>query len=741
MASPFIKRYLLALNRYKWPGLFTFLSILGASSIIAFQPDPPPEFFSEAVLVDNSPLVTFANTTGEIQTQGRGIINEDLLRSDVLLQEVSNQLKTQGIVMTTEELLARTRVAVDAPDKDAKPKAGELSRSQVTVRYAGPNAQEASTVMQVMVQAMIDLSQVTNTQRLRDIQGELNKRLPAIQTELRDAEQRLETYDRTQGPAIQAAQDGSLLGAITGSEQQFRANQITLAGIEAQMQNLQSQLGLNPAQAYASSALSADPLIAQLRAQISQAETQQALLTSQGLKPEHPNQRAIQESLVALGGLLEKRAGEVLSGDGIAQPISGSTQVRQDSSLDPARAALANQLVGLDTQRKALISQQAVIQQSARDLQQQYSQLPNKQLERDRLANQAALRRALYDRLQASRVDAQAAEAETVSSLAVARPPLTIENAQDRPEPALILLAGALTGLIVGGGVVYLLDMLDGTVRTSEELEDLLQAQEVPVLGIIPAMKTRSSRAVPILVQPDSIYNASYERFLSRLRLVGTEESSIGPRMIVLTSTRAQEGKSVSAYNLAIASARAGRRTLLIEADLRSGSKSEILGLMADSQSVMEPLRYYSGQIGQNVQMVSQVENLYVCPSPGPQRQPAAIIESSEMQRFLKDARSRFDMIILDTPSLTRCDDALLLEEQTDGIVLVTRPGVTEKAVLDTAVEELELSDDVRLLGAVINAASISAQDSALESDLSEEPIEIARQPEFSGAPSGRVEF
>ena len=45
MASPFIKRYLLALNRYKWPGLFTFLSILGASSVVAFQPEPPPEFF------------------------------------------------------------------------------------------------------------------------------------------------------------------------------------------------------------------------------------------------------------------------------------------------------------------------------------------------------------------------------------------------------------------------------------------------------------------------------------------------------------------------------------------------------------------------------------------------------------------------------------------------------------------------------------------------------------------------
>ncbi len=736
MASPFIKRYLLALNRYKWPGLFTFLSILGASSVVAFQPEPPPEYFSEFSMVDNSPVVAFTNTNNQIQTQGRGIIDEDLLLSDALLSDVSTELRTRGVVLTPDELRERTRIAVETAGPSDQP---ELLSRRATVRYAGPDSEEAGLVANVMAKTMIDLSRETNSRKLRAITDELNKRLPEIEGELTEAEDRLEVYDRQEGPAIQASIDGSLLGAITGSQQQFRTNQIALAGIDAQMQSIQSQLGLNPAQAYASSALSADPLIAQLRAQISETETQQALLTTRGLKPDHPSRVEIRENLAAFNALLEQRASEVLSGDGLAQPIAG--RVRQDSSLDPARAALANQLVGLDTQRDALISQQAVIQQSASDLQRQYSQLPNKQLERNRLAQQTALRRALYDRLQASLIDAEAAQAETVSSLTIANRPTTYPNIQERPAPALILLAGALTGLIVGGGVVYLLDMLDGTVRTSEELEALLQAQEVPMLGIIPAMKTRSSRAVPVLVQPDSLYHASYERFLSRLRLVGTEESSIGPRMIVLTSTRSQEGKSVSAYNLAIASARAGRRTLLVEADLRSGSKAEVLGLMADSQSVMEPLRYYSGQIGQNVQMVSQVENLYVCPSPGPQRQPAAIIESSEMQRFLKDARSRFDMVILDTPSLTRCDDALLLEEQTDGIVLVTRPGVTEKAVLDTAIEELELGDDVRLLGAVVNAARIGAQDLALDSDLDEEPIEIARAPEYSGAPSGRIDF
>lgn len=739
MASPFIKRYLLALNRYKWPGLFTFLSILGASSVIAFQPEPPPTYDSAAVLVDNSPPVLFSDTGERLQSQGRSQITEELLLSDILLSEVSANLEDRGINITPGEILSNTKILVETLGEARDSPTGQ----RVTVRFSGAEREVTETVMDTMVIAMIELSKVTNRSSLQAITTELDQRLPTIQDDLRVAEGELEAYDRLEGPAIQASLDGSLLGAISGSQEQLRANQITLAGIEAQMRSLQSQLGMTPEQAYASSALSADPLIAQLRAQISQAETQMTLLQSQGLRAEHPSMVELRDNLAAYDSLLQQRAAEVIGGSsGGNVPIPSGTQVRQDSSLDPARAALANQLVALDTQRDAILSQQQVIGQSARTLREQYSRLPNKQLERNRLEYQVGLRRALYDRLQATRVDAEAAQAETGSSLAVAKSTFTTEQMDERPAPIVVLLAGAAIGLVVAGGLIYLLDMLDGTVRTAEELEALLQNQEVPVLGMIPVMRTRSARAVPILVQPDAIYHTNYERFLSRLRLVGTEESSIGPRMIVLTSTRAQEGKSVSAYNLAIASARAGRRTLLIEADLRSASKAEILGLMPNSQVVMEPLRYYGGQVGNNTQMVAQVENLYVCASPGPQRQPAAVIESSEMQRFIKDARARFDMVILDTPSLTRCDDALMLEGQTDGIVLVARPGVTEKAVLETAIEELELSDDVRLLGAVINAARIdNRKDQPLNDEIEVEAVELPSEPEFSGTSSGRVNF
>ncbi len=757
MASPFLKRYLLALDRYRWAGLFTFLSILGASVVVALQPEPPVTYSAEGTLVNSSPLVAITDTGNQVQAQGLGIINEELLLSDILLVGVVNQLEPQGIDYTPEQLVTKTKISIQSASAT---EGIEATGQKVSVRFTDSDPEVAELVLRTMFEAMVELSAFTNKQRLNAIATELNERLPAIETELRQAEQRLEAYDRNEGPAIIGLIDGSLLGAISGSQQQLRTNEITLAGIEAQMRNIQAQLGMNPAQAYASSALSADPLIAQLRAQISEAETAMSLQRSQGLRDQHPTMINLRESLSAYRDLLSRRSAEVLGGDGTVAPIPSGTQ----ANLDPARAALAAQLVSLDTQRDALASQQRVIAQSEQRLRQDYASLPNKELERNRLAQEVVLRRAFYDRLQASRIDAEAAEAETVSSLVIASEPYTRTNVTERPATPMILFAGTLMGLIVGGGVIYLLDMLDGTTRTAEEIEGVLEAQEVPLLGIIPAIEMRSLsmslRSMPILVQSESAYHSSYERLLSKLQLLEVDDReiegdkeqgySIGPKVIAITSIQAQEGKSISAYNMAIASAKAGRRTLLIEADFRSPSKAIMLGLGHDPQAASEPLRYYGAQIGNSIRMAAEVENLYISPSPGPQKQPTAIIESSEMQRFLRSARARFDMVILDTPPLSSCDDALLLESQTDGLVLIARPGITEKAELDSTLESLEFNEDIRLLGVVINAANIPVATKALNSkeNSQQSPAKILEPAAYSpeawstpAAASGRINF
>lgn len=703
MVMPLLKRYGLALKRYKWVALAAFLGALGVSSALAIQPPPEEEYQSTGVLVQNTPVVSFTTTGVELQQQGQGIITEDFLLADILLSRVAEQLNAGGLDVDPREI--RNNTTVDIQTGGGEEGGGNILQS-VNVTYTSPNPEEAEAVLSVLFQGMVELSRVTNRARLGTIVSALDERLPAIESELREAEQALEAYDRLEGPAIQAALDGSLLSEISSSQNQRRQNLITLAGIDAQMRSLQSQLGLSPEAAYASSALSADPILQQLRANIYQAESQLKIL-SQDLRPAHPTMIELQNNLNAYDQLLRERAAEIIGGGGRFAAIPSAEAVRQNSNLDPARAELANQLVRLKTQRDALITQQQVLAQSEQQLREAYSRLPNKQLERDRLAQQVALKRALYDQVQAKRIDAQAAEAETVSSLSVASPPTTEEIPVETMSPILVLILGAIVGLGLGGGLVFLLDMLDPTIRIFEDLEKIFEEMEVPVLGVVPALNPR--RGEPVLItDPNHVCTDIYERLRSNLQISAVEinDGKI-PKKVLVTSSIPQEGKTTTAYNLAIASARAGRRTLIVEMDLRSASQAWRLGMQPDEAALTEPLQYYSGRLSDPIRMVPTVANLFVTPSVGPQRNPAVILDSSEMRRFLKDIEARFDFIVFDAPYFTGSNDAILLESRTDGMVVVTRPGITRKPTITTMLEQLEEKEDIRVLGAVINGADI----------------------------------
>ena len=112
-------------------------------------------------------------------------------------------------------------------------------------------------------------------------------------------------------------------------------------------------------------------------------------------------------------------------------------------------------------------------------------------------------------------------------------------------------------------------------------------------------------------------------------------------KVVLITSTGSSEGKTLTSYKLGLASARARKRTLIIETDLRSPSLCQSLQVTSHGDANLEPLKYY-GSLSECIHLVPEVENLYIVPSPGPILQSAAVMESSEMHRLLEDARQRF---------------------------------------------------------------------------------------------------
>ncbi|MEO1068767.1 MAG: AAA family ATPase, partial [Cyanobacteria bacterium J06638_6] len=321
-----------------------------------------------------------------------------------------------------------------------------------------------------------------------------------------------------------------------------------------------------------------------------------------------------------------------------------------------------------------------------------------------------------------------------VSSLIVAEPPTVTVQADLPPNPIVVMVVGGLLGVVAAGAVAFLLDLLDSIARTAEEIEGILTDQDVPVLARVPALAATAAQGWPMLCQPHNPELDIYERLRSSLRRAGTQsEAGVSPRVVLVVSSRSGEGKTTSTFNLGIAAARAGRRTLVVEADLRQPCCGHRLGVTLDPGAIAEPLHYYAGRQQDPIQLVPQVENLYLAPSPGPQPHPAAVLESSEMGQFLADARARFDLVLIDAPPLGRSNDALLLGQASDGLLLVTRPGYTDKSVLEALLEQLLESDDLPVLGAIVNASEGVAPQAAVAEPrpVSPAPAPLMRSIDF----------
>jgi len=719
MAAPIVKRFLISLDQNKFVGIFVFLVCLGGSAIFALLPDPekPPTFYrAVGQLAYRVPPPAFTSTGTQLQEQGRAIDRDLLLSPRVLINTAQKlQFNQEQIVKIRDQDLKITFPGeAEGQNNNANRPTTTDQPQEVLLELTADSQTKAELILETLMKEMVEYSRWLNTSQLRARIEALGVRLNEVQKDLTRAEEKFYRYISTQGSDLLAIQDGSLFAAITSSQQQQREIRLALQGIQGQIDSLSKQLDLTPDQAYTSSALSADPIIASIRAQILDTEAQLERL-EKDLRPEHPTVVKLRKQQEVNESLLQKRATEVIGKDGVLTALP-SNRIRQQSNLDAARQQLAGQLVALQTQREGLMKQLESLVTQEQQLRSQYERFPDKQLQQARLTQAVAFQRGIYENILNSLVDAQAAEAETVGSLTVAQPPVAepIEQVFNRKNRTLILLAGAGLGTLAGLGTILLLAVIDDRLHSPQELREALISRDILLLGQLPIVRNLEGEEIePILVDADANYLPYYERLRSTLRRIGSSETV---KVVVITSITGEEGKTATAYNLAIAAALAGRRTLLVEGDLRSLSKADKIGVIPDPNSFSEPLLYY-GAKSKSIRLAPNIENLSILPSPGPQKQAAAIIESSELQLILKDSRGRFDLVIVDTPSLSSCNDALLLEELADGIILVTRPAITRSSLLSEATDQLAEAE-VKILGAVINYVDITMSLNTAEPEL-----------------------
>jgi polysaccharide biosynthesis transport protein len=265
------------------------------------------------------------------------------------------------------------------------------------------------------------------------------------------------------------------------------------------------------------------------------------------------------------------------------------------------------------------------------------------------------------------------------------------------PRNALLAL---MLGLLGGVGLAFLFEHLDDTFHQPEDLEKLLG---VPVLGIIPRIRDkdrpRGDERPIALIGLDDLRSAFAEAYRSVRTALQFSTANGVPRLLTVTSAMSGEGKSTTILSLAIQFAQTGKRTLLIEGDLRKPAIHRFLQL--DNQVGLT--NYLVGEDLRPVDIArpTHVPNLFAITSGPLPPNPAELLASARMVALLALAAEKFDQVIVDSPPLLGLADALIIGNLCEGTLLTVEMGSTPRGYVQGAFKRLR-GARVPVLGTVL---------------------------------------
>ncbi|MBP3703953.1 MAG: polysaccharide biosynthesis tyrosine autokinase [Clostridia bacterium] len=261
-------------------------------------------------------------------------------------------------------------------------------------------------------------------------------------------------------------------------------------------------------------------------------------------------------------------------------------------------------------------------------------------------------------------------------------------------------ITGAFMGAVVWAGLALLYWMTHKTINSEEELGKLVN---LPCLGRLPMMRgfSRKKGRCPLISDRNDKFGFSESVRLLRVRVEKAMDKEKG-NILMVTSTIPDEGKTTVSVNLATALAQKGKRTLLVDCDLRNPSVAGIFNTSV-RYGVSEFLK---GECTLNDTLHKMSgEDLYVVFGGAPTGNPEKLLANKNIELFMKAARDTFDYIILDTPPCALLADAAEIGTLADGILLTVRQDFVCRGQI---MEGVQLLDDCGkpIIGCVLNMAA-----------------------------------
>jgi capsular exopolysaccharide synthesis family protein len=316
--------------------------------------------------------------------------------------------------------------------------------------------------------------------------------------------------------------------------------------------------------------------------------------------------------------------------------------------------------------------------------------------------------------------DVQAKGTENNISIAeIAIPP----DAPIAPRRMTTVLAALFLSTLFGMGLALVLEYLDDTIRSTEEVENLLR---LPALAAIPSIDSLPKRRLllvggggnededarmnsELLINNDSRSSlAEAYRQLRTSILLST--AGHAPKSLLITSSMPAEGKTTTAVNTAISLAQTGAKVLVIDADMRRPRLHSVFG-KSNAEGLSTIL---SSNIDDNeILKIIQYDNdskLNLLPSGPIPPNPAELVGSEQMANLLKKMQDHFTHVVVDSPPIASFTDGVLVASMVDGVILVVHSGKSSRQVVRRSCQLLQ-DINAKVFGVVLNKVNLNSQD------------------------------
>jgi len=678
-SEPNLRDYWWIVRRRKWLVLTVPLILGPATYVTGVMQAPPPVYRATAVArfersfnVNTLLLrdIVSVSPVGDLET------NAALVKSYPVMLRAAKRLGRVPPATTLEEVhaspdhqatLQQLAAAVDV----ARTPGTSLIEITATTSDPATAAQTANSVAEAFQENDVD----TRTRQIVEARRFIEAQLEEVGARLRASEERLRTF-----------QEANKVLLLT---EETRATLVRLGEHETERERIERdiralEIELRQAQSGAEAGTAPDSQIAKLQATLSDlsVERETLLLT---LRPAHPQVRGLDARIETV----RRELGDTNAANRArqAQALGAQLQV-----LQGRRAQVTGAIAGLNAKSSAM---------------------PAVALEAGRIEREVKVNERIFSLLKERLQEALIKEKEQTAEVSVVRPALASRVPINAPQATQRGLVGILLGVVIGLVFAFIAEALDTSIGAIQDLEALLES---PILGVIPHVDPKASAEegaetdgprppegaaerfafLPTVFAPRSAMAEAVRGLRTNLLLRILDRDV---KTLVVTSAAQGEGKTTLALNLALAMAQLGKRTLLVETDLRNPSIRHMLGIRRDpgvtdvvlgSVSLADAALNFAdlmlGKAGMESLLDSPgTDNFFVLPSGRRAPNPSELMSSRGFADLLAEAREQYDCVILDSAPVLSVADASVLASQADGILCVVRVGRVPRAALRRA--------------------------------------------------------